>query len=210
VKFTITHGVAHHALVHHVPRFLHGRLPPHPPAGQALYTLIVFVHSRVTNSGLAAKAIRRLPADLTCPLLVVGTEFTAEAYTALRARGAAFVTARDFHWTDASYEQIRVIIGTKVKLPDYRVPVVRRVLKNTGVPRPAPTHVYAIVRIDSGFADLADRITVKEVVTTATLAEAEVARLNALSAAKGCQYIMQLTRLYAVGTSAGSRTPGSP
>ena len=54
--------------------------------------------------------------------------------------------------------------------------------------------------------DLADRITVKEVVTTAALAESEAARLNDLNGDKICDYIVRLTRLYSPGTSAGSNT----
>ena len=73
--------------------------------------------------------------------------------------------------------------------------------------RPAPTHVFAILRIDAGPEDLAQRITVKEVVASFALAESEVVRLDALNAPKGRRYIMQVTRLYAPGTSAGSRTP---
>lgn len=208
MRFTIHYGVPHQALVHHVPRFMHGRLPPHPPAGGATYTLIVFGHSHVTNSGLARKAIRRLPARLTGRVLAVGSEFTAEAYAVLRARGAMFVTARDFHWTDKSYKSIRVMIGTKVKLPQYRTVAVRRQPFSSaqGSPRPYPTQVYAVVRIDDWRTELDHRITVKEVVTSATLAESEVARLNALNATNGSRYIMQVTRLYAPGTSAGSRT----
>ena len=120
LKFTIQKRVPHHALRNHVPRILHARLPPTPPQN-GCYTLIVFPVGRgVIHSGLAAKAVRRLPEDLPCTLLAVGAEFTAEAYDVLRSRGASFVTQRDYHWTDESHGWIRVLIGAKVKKPQIR------------------------------------------------------------------------------------------
>ncbi len=51
---------------------LHNRLPPTPPEN-GCYTLIVFsVGQGIIHSRLAAKAVRRLPDDLACALLVVG------------------------------------------------------------------------------------------------------------------------------------------
>jgi hypothetical protein len=66
--------------------------------------------------------------------------------------------------------------------------------------------VYAVVRVDqfhSPDTPWEHRITVKEVVTDAGLAQAEVDRLNALNKDKGCVYFKQMTRLFAEGESAG-------
>ena len=51
------------------------------------------------------------------------------------------------------------------------------------------------------FADLL--VTVKEVVRSQEVAEAEVARLNALNEGKGVRYFWQTTRLFPEGRSAG-------
>ena len=67
--------------------------------------------------------------------------------------------------------------------------------------------VFAILRWD-GFhgPDTAPRVrvTVKEVVRSQALAEAEVARLNALNEAKGVHYWWEETPLFPEGQSAGS------
>ena len=49
-----------------------------------------------------------------------------------------------------------------------------------------------------------DRVTVKEVVCSQALAEAEVARLNALTEGKDVRYWWQATRLFPEGRSAGT------
>jgi hypothetical protein len=46
--------------------------------------------------------------------------------------------------------------------------------------------VFAVIRFDEGDGSPEDRITVKEVVTSLDVAQAEVARLNALNADKRC------------------------
>jgi hypothetical protein len=67
--------------------------------------------------------------------------------------------------------------------------------------------VYAILRYD-GFQGPDARpevaVTVREVVHTQELAEAEVARLNALAEGREIRYWWQYTRLYPEGQSAGS------
>jgi hypothetical protein len=67
--------------------------------------------------------------------------------------------------------------------------------------------VFAILRWD-GFlgSDTAPqgRVTVKEVVRSQALAEAEVVRLNALNEDKGAHYWWQTTRLFPQGQSAGT------
>lgn len=73
--------------------------------------------------------------------------------------------------------------------------------------RPFLTQVYAVLRFDPEMPSLEHQVTVKEVLSSQELAEAEVARLNALNAAKGCRYSWQATRLFAPGTSAGSNDP---
>ena len=58
-------------------------------------------------------------------------------------------------------------------------------------------HVYAIIRVetDTDFPkDWANRVTVVRVVADPGYADAEVERLNALNASKGCCYFKQLTR----------------
>ena len=46
--------------------------------------------------------------------------------------------------------------------------------------------------------------TVKEIVSTEAIAEAEVKRLNDLNADKDCRYFWQTTRLFPAGKSAGN------
>ena len=66
-------------------------------------------------------------------------------------------------------------------------------------------HVYAIVRFDH-FQELSDAsFTVKELVNTQAIAEAEVKRLNELNADKNCKYSWQVTRMFRAGRSAGNR-----
>ena len=54
---------------------------------------------------------------------------------------------------------------------------------------------------------LEHQVTVKEVVWSLELAEAEVARLNKLNADKRCRYVWQATRLFEPGSSAGTDAP---
>jgi hypothetical protein len=72
--------------------------------------------------------------------------------------------------------------------------------------RPDATQVYAVIRFDPDMASLEQQVTVKEIVTSLAVAEAEVARLNGLNADKGCRYVWQATRLFAPGVSAGNDT----
>ena len=68
-------------------------------------------------------------------------------------------------------------------------------------------HVYAVLRVDV-FHDPAipieHKVTVKEVVRSANLAECEVRRLNEVNATKGCHYFWQQTRLFPPRESQGS------
>lgn len=76
---------------------------------------------------------------------------------------------------------------------------------NSGHARPPSQHVYAVIRFDR-FSELSElSFTVKEVVTTQEIAEAEVKRLNELNADKDCTYFWQTTRLFPPGTAAGNR-----
>jgi hypothetical protein len=67
--------------------------------------------------------------------------------------------------------------------------------------------VFAILRYDGYLgpdASVETTVTVKEVVRSQAIAEAEVARLNVLNADKKAQYWWQYTRLYPSGKSASS------
>jgi len=66
-------------------------------------------------------------------------------------------------------------------------------------------HVYAIVRFDRFMESPENSFTVKEIVRTQDVAEAEVKRLNEVNADKDCNYFWQTTRLFPPGTSAGNR-----
>jgi hypothetical protein len=69
--------------------------------------------------------------------------------------------------------------------------------------------VYAILWHDGFHApgtSLQTTVTVKEIVRTQELAEAEVRRLNALNEGSGSGYWWQYTRLFPDGQSAGSRS----
>ena len=72
--------------------------------------------------------------------------------------------------------------------------------------RPYPTQVYAVIRVDADGERVEDQVTVKEIVSSLELAEAEVAHLTEINAANGCRYFWQATRLFAPGTSAGTDT----
>lgn len=68
--------------------------------------------------------------------------------------------------------------------------------------------VYAVLRFDSFHGSDTPpevTITVKQVVRSRELAEAEVARLNALNGGEGVRYWWQATRLFPDGTSAGTQ-----
>lgn len=71
--------------------------------------------------------------------------------------------------------------------------------------RTPSTHVWAIVRHDSEMTEPEHQFTVKEVVHDPELARLEAERLNRVNAGKPCRYFVQLTRLFAPGTSAGTR-----
>lgn len=67
--------------------------------------------------------------------------------------------------------------------------------------------VYAVVRWDGDSGSKAAPellVTVKEIVRTLELAEAEVERLNVLNEDKGVRYWCQATRLFPEGRSAGT------
>jgi hypothetical protein len=66
-------------------------------------------------------------------------------------------------------------------------------------------HVYAIVRHDRFQEPSEQSFTVKEVVRTQAMAEAEVNRLNELNADKNSTYFWQVTRLFSGAQSAGHR-----
>ena len=78
-------------------------------------------------------------------------------------------------------------------------------LQHSGPASQQPDHVYAIVRYDRFQEPSEQSFTVKEVVRTQAMAEAEVDRLNDLNADKNCTYFWQVTRLFAEGKSAGNR-----
>ena len=65
--------------------------------------------------------------------------------------------------------------------------------------------VFAVLRYDPEDCapDIERHVTVKEIVWSLDLAQAEVTRLNQLNAAKGVRYFWQATRLYRPGTAAG-------
>ena len=73
-----------------------------------------------------------------------------------------------------------------------------------GRDRVQPTQVFAVLRLDADAPTLELQVTVKEIVATRELAEAEVARLNALNGSKECRYVWQATRLFPPGAAAGS------
>jgi hypothetical protein len=54
---------------------------------------------------------------------------------------------------------------------------------------------YAIVRVDLNAGEEEDPFTVRRVVWSEELAEAEVRRLEELNADKGCRYLWQYTRV---------------
>jgi hypothetical protein len=66
--------------------------------------------------------------------------------------------------------------------------------------------VYAILRFDppyDGVIDPQRDVVVKEIVRDLELAQAEVERLNALSADRGARYWLLTTRLYPAGLASG-------
>jgi hypothetical protein len=65
--------------------------------------------------------------------------------------------------------------------------------------------VFAVVRFDPEMGEPENQVTVKEIVVSQEIADAEVARLNRLNADKGCVYFSQITRYFPDGSSAGSQ-----
>jgi len=64
-------------------------------------------------------------------------------------------------------------------------------------------HAFAVVRVENDMPENSapeNRITVKEIVPTQEIAEAEVKRLNQLNKDKGCMYFWQVTRIVGAGT----------
>jgi hypothetical protein len=76
---------------------------------------------------------------------------------------------------------------------------------NAKVARPPSEHAYAVVQFDRSMQSPEISITVKEIVSTQSIAEAEVKRLNELNADKDCTYFWQTTRWFPPGKSAGKR-----
>ena len=59
--------------------------------------------------------------------------------------------------------------------------------------------VYAVIRIEAELTDPEQAVSVTEILPTIEQAEAEVARLNRVNAAKGCRYVWQATRYFTGG-----------
>lgn len=68
-------------------------------------------------------------------------------------------------------------------------------------------YVWAVVRYESSMPDPETQFTITEVVWERDIAEAELARLNALAAGREYRYFLHGTRLYLPGTSSGTRRP---
>src|SRR5262245_46609148 len=67
-----------------------------------------------------------------------------------------------------------------------------------------PDEVYAVIRHDKHDVEIQHAITVKEIVRTREMAEAEVARLNSLVGHEAQTYWWQYTRLFPPGESFGT------
>ena len=81
-------------------------------------TVIVFDDS-VVKSGTLRKALHRA-SGTTGSLVLVGRDFTEES-RAIADEKSAFLLAQTCHgWTDQGHEEIRTLIGSKVKTPDLR------------------------------------------------------------------------------------------
>lgn len=68
-------------------------------------------------------------------------------------------------------------------------------------------HVYAVLRLDPGDGPLERQVTVTKVMRDRDAAEREVERLNTLNSGKGCQYVVQITRLVDSGDESAARGP---
>jgi len=78
-----------------------------------------------------------------------------------------------------------------------------------GTPAVKPRdYVWAVIRYDPDTAEPETQFTVTEVVHDGDIAQAEVARLNALAEGRRYRYFLHGTRLYPPGTSAGTKRPG--
>ena len=117
MQFALVNSVPYEGIENHVAAELRGPLPPQTSAH---YTLLVFRSGRVVHGGPAAKATRRLPMDSGLPALAIGTTFTEEAQEVLRRAGVFLVERKPYYWTDKSHEDIKVLVGSKVKGPDHR------------------------------------------------------------------------------------------
>jgi hypothetical protein len=117
MSVTITRRVTKDRLrkvVPHTFRDLRGGLSAPEPM-----TVIVF-NDDVVISGILHRALHRLGDDPAEPLVFVGADFTRESRQAVEERGAWIIARGDESWTDQSYEDVRTLIRSKVKSPDWR------------------------------------------------------------------------------------------
>ncbi len=79
------------------------------------YTLVLFSSDRVIHSRPVTKALETLAEKENA--IFAGSNFTVEALKAIKERGHRVVSTSDFHWSDESHENIKVIVGASVKKP---------------------------------------------------------------------------------------------
>ena len=119
MRYQIYPGIDRERLVSLIPSRLQSRIPEWLPEDE-VYTLILVRSSiEVARSAILSRALEEL-GDAPGRLVAAANEFTKDALEMLNARGALVVAAGDFYWTDDSYEEVRVLIGAKVKKPQHR------------------------------------------------------------------------------------------
>jgi len=81
------------------------------------YTVILFRHdiNDVVRSTLVRQALKRIPTGEGRSVVAVAYDFTEEARQYLHEAGVRILSLRHQGWTDASHEEIRVLIGARVK-----------------------------------------------------------------------------------------------
>ena len=81
------------------------------------FTVILFRHDSndVVRSTLVRQALKRIPAVEGRRVVAVAYDFTEEARHSLHEAGVFVLSLRHYGWTDTSHEEIRVLIGARVK-----------------------------------------------------------------------------------------------
>jgi hypothetical protein len=119
VKLLIRRGLSHRELSQQVSKRIRDQLPPNSGTHSFTHLRSPLSHG-VIRSPAVEKALEDLGPVTSDVLAAEADGFTTEARELLRTRHARVLTTSEFTWTDASLEEIKVFVGTKVNGPSHR------------------------------------------------------------------------------------------